>query len=332
MRVLAAAACACLLPALGVASAKVGPIPVVATPGGVWAGAPAGGLVRLDATTARVLGGAPDTGVPVAVAAARGRVWALDARGRRALRISAAGSIEAARRLPGFPGGLAAGGTSLWALVYEGPRTGTVLLRLDPGSLAIRGRFHLGGRSAHVGAGGGRVWLALDEVSPRGGAGLVAIDERRGALVLRRRLRGVVRGVSVGAGGVWVLTERPRGARLVRIDPATGARGRIVAMPAHVSRLATGRGRVWVATRCGGPRCRLDRAAVRGYDADGRLVAGPFLPWRPCVRRSPRVSQLFLTDLAAMPHGAVATTGDGRGRVRVAMISERRGVRACPPA
>jgi len=322
-------ACAALLVAAGTASAKVGPIPAVATPDGLWASTSAGEVVRLDATTGRVLARTSGVGFPYALTAGRGRVWGIDGRGNRVVRISAAGSIDASRGLPGFPSDLALGDTSLWAMVYEGRRRGTVLLRLDPDSLTIRGRFHLGERAARLGVGGGRVWLALDPVSRRGGAALVAIDEGRGELLFRRRLRGNGLGVSVTARATWVLMQRRRGSRLVRLDAETGTRTRIITGPRSAGHLSSGHGLVWVASLCGGSSCRIDRAAVLGYDdADGRLVSGPFLPWGVCRRGSSR--SLFLTGIAAMPQGVAATTSDGRGRVRVALISQRRGVRTCP--
>jgi hypothetical protein len=323
--------CLVLLVAAGTASAKVGPIPVVATPEGVWTGTSTGELVRLDATSGRVLARTVSLGFPYALSGARGRLWAIDGRGNRVVRISASGSIVASGPLPGFPSALAVGDTSVWAVVYEGRSTGTVLLRLDPDSLRIRGRFHLGERAAQLGVAGGRVWLALDPVSPRGAAGLVAIDERHGELLFRRHLRGNVRGVSVSNQQTWVLMERRRGSRLVGVDARTGTRTRSVTGPANAGWLASGHGRVWVATLCGGPNCRIDRADIRGYDDEGRLVAGPFLPWNACHRGLANSSQLFLTGIAATPQGVAATTSDGRGRVRVALISEHGGVRRCPP-
>lgn len=319
-------AAALLLAAAGGASAKVGPIPVVATPGGVWVAGAGGEIARVDATTGRVLSRTAGVGFPYALSWARGSVWAIDARDNRVLRISAAGVIEAARGLPGFPSDLAVGDGSVWALVYEGRRT--VLLRLDPDTLSIRGRFHLGARAARLGARGGRVWLALDPVSQRRGGALVAIDERRGELLFRRRLRGNVRGVTVTDRGAWVLMERGRRSRLVHVDPRTGTRIRSVTGPANVGLLASGGDRIWVATLCGGTNCRIDRASVRGYDeGSGRLVAGPFVPWTACRRGR---SQSFLTGIAAMPDGVAATTGDGRGGVRLALISEQGGLGSCP--
>ena len=320
--------CAAVLWAPGMASAKVGPIPVVATPDGVWASTPAGEVVRLDPATGRVVTRTSTIGFPYELAGGRDRVWAIDGQGNRTVRIAASGSVEAARSLPGFPSDLAVGTASLWAVVHEGPTGGTVLLRLDPDSLGIRGRFHLGDRAAQLGIGGGRVWLALEPASRRRGAALVAIDERGGELLLRRRLHGNTRGISVDGQDVWVLLEQPGRSRLVQIDATTGTRTRIVPMPRNAGAVASGHGRVWVATLCGGPDCRIDRAAVRGYDtADGRLVAGPFLPWSACRRDA---QQLFPAGIAATPQGAAATLGDGRGRVRVALISEKEGVRRCP--
>jgi hypothetical protein len=325
-------ACAALLVAAGTASAKVGPSPVVATPsGGVWATTSAGELVRVDATSGRVLARTASLGFPTALAGDGGRLWAIDGRDNRIVRIAAPGPIAATRGLPGFPSALAVGDTSVWAVVYQGRGTGTVLLRVDPDSLAIRGRFHLGARAAQLAVDGARVWLGIDPASRRGVAGLVAIGERRGALLFRRHLRGNVRGISADGRRVWLLMERRRGSRMIGIDARTGTRTASVSVPANAGVLAAGHGRVWVGTLCGGPTCRLERAAVRGYDAAGRLVAGPFLPWNACRRRLPRSSPLFLSGIAATPGGVALTVGDGHDGVQVVLISRTGGVQRCAP-
>jgi hypothetical protein len=86
-----------------------------------------------------------------------------------------------------------------------------------------------------------------------------------------------------------------------------------------------------VGTLCGGQTCRLERAAVRAYDDDGRLLAGPFFPWAACRRGLPPSSQVFLSGIAATAGGLVLTAGDGRDGVRVGLISERGGVLGCSP-
>ncbi len=87
------------------------------------------------------------------------------------------------------------------------------------------------------------------------------------------------REVAAGAGHVWVLEQGPRGAEVVRIDPATGAlRARTsigrtdgsVAPPrgsAFAPVLAAGEGAAWVVTGILGPRLELTRIDARTKQA-----------------------------------------------------------------
>ncbi|MGD9694776.1 MAG: hypothetical protein AB7V42_03840 [Thermoleophilia bacterium] len=244
----------------GGAAGKVGPLPAVVTPAGPWAATSDGRLVRLDPATGAVRARSARLGYPFSIAADGVRVWVADGRGDRLLRLSGEGAIEARRHLPGFASGVGVGGSSAWVLVHPpGARSGYELLRVDRGSLAIRGRFHLGRRFAALAVSEDRVWLAIDPDRRRPGM-LIALDERRGTVVLRRREKAGIRALAADPATVTFLTGGSR-PRIVRVG-ATGrplwARG----APANAGLVAAAAGRVWVGTICGGATCRLDRASV----------------------------------------------------------------------
>ncbi len=318
-----------LLAAAAPAAAKVGPLPVAAAPGAVWASAPLDGLVRIAPADGRPVGSVTGAGAPWSMEAADGRLWSLGQDGRVA-RLSAAGAVEAEGRAGGNAQELAVGATSVWVLTYRGPRGGRpVLVRLDRDTLRPRGLFHLGRRAVRLAAADTRVWLALDPVGPGRRGALVSLDEGSGAVRTRIRLRGSVHDVAADADGAWVATERGRGARIVAVDAEDGGLRWSLPSPSMTGLLASAGSRLWVGTLCGGPTCRLDRASVRALDAsNGQLVAGPHLTWRPCRGGTGRGPTLFPAGLTATEDGAYKSLGDGTGGVRVAHIGTE-GVRWC---
>lgn len=324
-------AAAVVLLAKAPALAKVGPISVAATPEGVWVGRSEGGLVRIDPATGRVTATSDAVAFPGSLASGAGRLIAVDHRDGRVVVLTAEGAPAAGRRFRSFPDGVAIGARSAWALVHRSRRIGgMVLLRLDLHTLAVQGRFHLGTRAVRLATGAGNVWLSFDPTRRRGRTALVAIDEASGRLRFRGRIDGVSRGIAAGPAAAVVYLERGRGSRLVALDGRTGVPRWRARGPRYAGGVATAAGLVWVSTLCGGPRCDISLAAVRGHRAnDGRLVAGPFRPWPVCRRG---VRQLFLGGgVTALPGGAAAVpVGDGAGRNRLAIVSARRGVIRCP--
>ncbi len=317
-----------LLAAAAPAVAKVGPLPISAVSGAVWASTPPDGLVRIAPADGRPVGSVTGAGAPWSMEAADGRLWSLGQDGRVARR-SAAGAVEAEGRAGGNAQELAVGATSVWVLTYRGPQGGRpVLVRLDRDTLRPRGLFHLGRRAVRLAAAEARVWLALDPVGPGRRGALVALDESSGAVTARLRLRGAVRDVAADDRGGVVVVERGPRAQVVAADTAGRLRWR-VASPAITGLLAPAGDRLWVGTLCGGPTCRLDRASVRALDAsNGQLVAGPHPTWRPCRGGTGRGPTLFPAGLAATEDGAYMSLGDGTGGVRVAHIRTE-GVRWC---
>ncbi|MGE3140926.1 MAG: hypothetical protein AB7O53_15840 [Thermoleophilia bacterium] len=323
-----AGALALLVPAAP-AAAKVGPLPVAAVPGAIWATDPSDAVVRFDPGNGHVTGTSEGIAAAWSLDAADGGLWALE-QGGRVVRAGPDGVAETAGRVAGIPHDLAVGRTSVWVLTYRGARGGrAVLARLDRRSLRLRGLFHLGRRAAHLAAAGSRVWLAFDAVGPGRRGALVVLDESSGSVRARLRLRGGVRDVAADAAGGWVVVERGPRPRIISVGAADARPRWRVTAPAMTGHLAPAGDVLWVGTLCGGPDCRIDQASVRALDAgSGRSVAGPYRTWRPCGGGTGGGPTLFPAGLTATPAGAFATLGDGGPDLRVAHIGTE-GVRWC---
>jgi hypothetical protein len=122
-------------------------------------------------------------------------------------------------------------------------------------------------------ADGGDVWALT------GGHELVRIDARTNAVTLRVSVAGVADNSQVIAGGgaVWLDGSGPAGqARLLRVDPGTGAISARTTLPAGCDQAAYGLGHVWVqCTAANTVRVlRIDPATAQ-IDAQTGALPGP---------------------------------------------------------
>jgi hypothetical protein len=109
---------------------------------------------------------------------------------------------------------------------------------------------------------------------------LVRIDARTNAVTLRVPVAGVAdrSPVVAGGGALWLVGAAQAGhARLLRIDPATGAISARTTLPAGCGQTAYGLGHVWVLCNAGSTVTvlRIDPATARVDAQTGALPGGP---------------------------------------------------------
>ncbi len=228
-------------------------------------------IVRIDATSKRVVSTFTVTGDPVALLAARGSLWVSTRQGH-VFRIDPASDDV----------------TGDWTLPNAGKGVGLASLFQGVGSLAF---------------GGGTVWVAsfraISQIDPAtsnlvprrssvwgplafGFGSVWTLNFRPGRPELIRLAPGTLqrqqsvflprgRGIAVGEGSVWVADD---GGRVWRIDPARYTIESVFEVGGRISGLAVGGGSVWAATDAGyvvriGPASgNVERIAI------GRVPAG----------------------------------------------------------
>jgi hypothetical protein len=281
---------------LGVPPAPPSPgaVQIMAGEGGLWAVA-GGTLVRVDPRRTRVMVrirlGGPDDYVNL-LAAGAGAVWVATTAGVVGVDPT---TNRVAGRLPGDTAAVGAGVGSLWSVRCTSEDGPCRLLRLDPHSLRVLGRFRLPGPPAgSLAVGDDSVWLA-----DQSGGWLWRVD-LAGGRVARVRLPSaefsadIFDQLVVGEGAVWVLTsvQSPTSlgsrvdAGLVRVDPDTNRVSATTPLAnldsaSHDVQLAVGAGGVWVEGRQppqqGGGRV-IDRVDPASGRLRGTLATGDLSP------------------------------------------------------
>jgi hypothetical protein len=216
--------------------------------GAIWASlpSPAGGLLRIDPTTARVAAVVPVAGVAapaVANAGSAAGVWVVCCGGETFLgtgelvRVDPATNRVVARiALPGLPDAVGVGPSGVWVRAAAGP-----VWRVDPVTnrvvATVTVPHGLGGTPGGVLVGQAAVW-----VSDPASASVVRIDPRSNRIA--GRVDGVGRalaaadGTVVATSGGRLLGLGRRPVRSVDVDALNGV---------YATALAVGEGRIWIA-------------------------------------------------------------------------------------
>jgi hypothetical protein len=254
----------------------------------VWAGGPhlIGSLVPVDTATAHA-GDAvalPSSPMPYLIAASTDAIDV--AAGGQLLQFDpATGHLVRSSNLEAAARAVLLSRSSLWVTLDNG-----TVLRLDPGSLAVRGRLHLTPSPEAITTSPGSVFVtddqARDLIRARAGTGRVTDTVTIAAsgagppsqitvyadsiwvyegssvvrlllattrLVDRVSLPGGGGSIAAGAGGVWVSGSFG----VARIDPTTGQVTTPVDVGAAGAAIATTGDAVWVVQRAGGTLLRL---------------------------------------------------------------------------
>jgi YVTN family beta-propeller protein len=275
-------------------------------------------VVRLDAMTGKVAGGAHVGGTPISVAFGEGRVWVANFADRTIQPVDpatdqASGAIGFT--VSGFPTGVAVGGGSVWVTSsIEGK-----VFKIDP-STRVPVPIDVGVGATGLAFGDGALWvtnrqqdtvLRLDPQtsqfetipldsgsSPKGiavGAGSVWVANSLGGRVVRidlttnkvvqkiQVLKGQPEAVAFGEGYVWVTNTDDDS--VTRIDPQTNQGITIANVGNGPSGVAVGDGGVWVANSLDGTVSKIDPRSAKvaqtiriGFSPDG-VAVGPGAVW-----------------------------------------------------
>jgi hypothetical protein len=212
----------------------------------VWASLPSG-LLRIDATSARIVAVVPVAGVgPPAVSDAG--VWVVCCGGEtylggpRLIRVDpATNRVVAQVVLPGLPDAVGVGASGVWVRGAAGP-----VWRVDPATNRVAATVPvphgLGGTQGSVVVGQDAVW-----VSDPASASVLRIDPRRDRIAARIEVTG--RPLAAAADGAVVAASR---GRLLRLAPGSvrgvdvhGINGQ------YVTALAVLAGTIWIAAESG---------------------------------------------------------------------------------
>ena len=195
----------------------------------------------------RVVAAVPVGGRPNAIAVAGGRVWVGRFGSPRLLAIDP----PRARVIPGLSPevgigtvDMALGGGSLWVAVSRERR----LVRLDARTGRLIATIPLPKAVAAVAWAGGAPWVAFDIPEDNSRGQIARIDPATGVTVASDSVRDGVVGMREAFGAHWVLCGRS--ARLIRLDPVTARRERIIRLlGGRAGGLTIGDDAVWVTLR-----------------------------------------------------------------------------------
>jgi len=216
--------------------------------------------------------------------------------------------------LPGFLMDVSAGPEGFYAgtsVVRRFTSAPDELIRLDPGTLAIRARARFPSSVATIEAGPG-MWAAL------GDGRVVRLDPRTLAIEASRRLlpasvtaseAATLSKPAVGLGSVWVLAGNERALALVRLDPTT-LRVRSRTRVPTGGKMAQALDRVVADT----DHVYLVGVAVASVGADGRLIERGRLV--PGLANAAVHGAGGLVGIAAEPSALVLLGPDGHVRAR----------------
>jgi hypothetical protein len=158
------------------------------------------------------------------------------------------------------PVSMTSGAGSLWVLDFSGP-----LLRIDPASGAITGRFGVRGLGADVAYGNGFIWVITDDPADGGGGQeyLDKIDPSRDVIVKAAPIPGAGTACAAfpGPRGIWIACAAADRITLIN----QGSLKPVQSLPVHTGgytpQIVPGRNAVWVLTPSG--LARADPATAR---------------------------------------------------------------------
>jgi serine/threonine-protein kinase len=125
-----------------------------------------------------------------------------------------------------------------------------LLVRIDPLTNQVAGKFFAGTGPMQVAVGEGATWVA-DQ-----GSGIVTRFDGQGQKVAEINVAKGLAGIAVGLGSVWV-TNRDDG-KLYRIDPASNEARDQISVGPGIENIAIGSDTVWVANNRDGVLARID--------------------------------------------------------------------------
>jgi hypothetical protein len=238
-------------------------------------------------------------GAPVAITLGAGGPWVLvgDGTGERLLRLDAAtGALRATIDLSAAGtenGGAAAHGNAVWAA------TGAWLYRIDPATLAVTARIHVGGEATSVLVTGSVIWVT--RASGRLGQ-LVRVDPRSDRVVARVTMGGGPVSAAEAFGSIWVANSSP--SSVMRVDPHTSRVVQTLLTGRFSSSLTFADGLLWIAG---------DRTLI-GLDAHGVIARRTQLP-RTVIDIVAAGGKLWGTDEYGAALGRLLKIDPVRGRV-----------------
>ncbi len=242
-----------------VGDVPIGGRPVAVTAGaeGVWVANADDGIVsRIDPKQHRIvkrIGLGADVN---ALATGFGSVWVAGGNDETLFRIDPAqgaiqaelqfGNADPLRPKPIFF--VAAGTKGIWVT------RGRQLLEIDPATNRLRRRVSLPGNPVDLGAGGGNVWVSLEDER------IVRVDEGSGKLTTAP-VPGAAFSPVVTAEALWLIlyTDTPQ---VAEFDPATATLTASVSLPkSFLTAIAAGDGVIWAVDHAQGRVWRIDEKA-----------------------------------------------------------------------
>lgn len=204
------------------------------------------GVGRFDLTTGALVDSIVIEGEPCASPdAGLESVWTATCEGPGLVRIDTATgattAVDVGGIIPSHEATIGVGEGAAWIVVGTSERE---LVRVDPATNAVSGRFPISGTPVSVRAGLGDIWVAdppanvVHRVDPTSGAVLATIGVGEKPQFL-----------AVGEGAVWTLDQNS--GTISRIDPATNTVVATIALgePVYGGDIAAGGGSVWVRGR-----------------------------------------------------------------------------------
>jgi glutamine cyclotransferase len=185
------------------------------------------------------------TGATAIAAAAAAFVLVVLALAPRRADRAASPEVVATIRVAGTPTAAAYGDGCLWITDFAGR-----LVRVDPATGRVVGRYALGAQPTAVAAAPDAIWVRTAAEGPNGGTGSVLrVDPASGRVVARAKV-GDGEGIAVAGDSVWVPRRFNNDERIDRIDRArTAVTGRVDVR--NVAGIAGARGALWAGVQEG---------------------------------------------------------------------------------
>jgi hypothetical protein len=238
--------------------------------GSVWTTVP-GGVVAIDARTAKVLKPARSLATPVGnvlrIAGGGDAIWGLRPWTLLRVDVRRPGSVHGVS-IPGPAYAFAVAGDTVWTAGYDtgrlvgvNARTGKIVRSVGATGRGV-GAMASDGRSVWVASIGrwrkGRGGVLV----PLGGGTVTRVDARSGDVLAAIRVGRGPGALAVGAGAVWVANFRgiQPDNTVTRIDPETNRVVATIALPARPNALTVYRGAVWVVAEGQEGLTRIDPA------------------------------------------------------------------------
>ena len=228
-------------------------------------------LVAIDPRTASITATYPVGSTPTSVTAGAAGAWTLNADDSTLSRVAARTSAPRTFAVPDTPLDVAAGANGVWTLTGTRARFGDQIiprrvLLLDPATSAVQ-------RDVTLPEGDDADWFSLNRLALGGttlwalGAGdrLTRIDTAGNGPAAQ--VPGVTASAVAASGdGAWALTQRPRGYRLVHLNPAGRVTARVPLVATDLDGMAAGAGAVWITAPQDGLLWRVTPDATRSID------------------------------------------------------------------